>query len=66
MECPSHDNPETSTRNQQTDEDTGQQHGPIPNQREQGCHQMTMVKKKRRKGLHLNPELHAGKTAPRV
>ncbi|CAF2365314.1 unnamed protein product, partial [Brassica napus] len=30
---PVHDNPETSTRNQQTDEDTGQQHGPIPNQR---------------------------------
>ena len=30
--------------------------------REQGCNQMTMVKKKRRKGLHLNPELHAGKT----
>ncbi|KAF2578729.1 hypothetical protein F2Q68_00005638 [Brassica cretica] len=28
-----HDNPETSTRSQQTDEDTGQQHGPIPNQR---------------------------------
>ncbi|KAG5383742.1 hypothetical protein IGI04_035212, partial [Brassica rapa subsp. trilocularis] len=30
---PVHDNPETSTRNQQTDEDTGQQPGPIPNQR---------------------------------
>ncbi|CAF2086438.1 unnamed protein product [Brassica napus] len=30
---PVHDNPETSTQNQQTDEDTGQQHGPIPNQR---------------------------------
>ncbi|KAG5373786.1 hypothetical protein IGI04_042899, partial [Brassica rapa subsp. trilocularis] len=30
---PFHENPETSTRNQQTDEDTGQQHGPIPNQR---------------------------------
>ncbi|CAF2369471.1 unnamed protein product, partial [Brassica napus] len=30
--------------------------------REQGCNQMTMAKKKRRKGLHLNPELHAGKT----
>ncbi|CAF2224204.1 unnamed protein product, partial [Brassica napus] len=30
---PVHDNRETSTRNQQTDEDTGQQHGPIPNQR---------------------------------
>ncbi|CAG7870338.1 unnamed protein product, partial [Brassica rapa] len=58
---PVHDNPETSTRTSRLmktrDSSTVQYQT-----REQGCHQMTMVKKKRRKGLHLNPELHAGKT----